>query len=86
MGCKFTPCFLFTREKKKKLVKLPGQPKRATSSYMLWMNANRDSIKNDNPGFSIGEIAKKAGEMWKALEDKSVGLFSWCRFHETCST
>ena len=64
------------KERKKKLTKLPGQPKRAMSSYMIWMNANRDRIKNDNPGFSIGEIAKKAGEEWKAMsvEDKSVGL------------
>ena len=63
------------KERKKKLTKLPGQPKRAMSSYMIWMNANRDRIKNDNPGFSIGEIAKKAGEEWKAMstEDKSVG-------------
>ena len=63
------------KERKKKLTKLPGQPKRAMSSYMIWMNANRDRIKNDNPGFSIGEIAKKAGEEWKAMstEDKSGG-------------
>ena len=61
------------RERKKKLVKLPGQPKKASSSYFIWMNATRDSIKNDNPGATIGEIAKKAGELWKALGDKSVG-------------
>merc|ERR1719237_1117160 len=35
------------------------------------MNATRDSIKGDNPGMSIGEIAKKAGELWKGLGDKS---------------
>ena len=61
------------RERKKKLVKLPGQPKKPSSSYFIWMNATRDSIKNDNPGATIGEIAKKAGELWKALGDKSVG-------------
>jgi len=59
------------RERRKKLVKLPGQPKRATSSYMIWMNATRESINKDNPGATIGEIAKKAGELWKTLGDKS---------------
>ena len=42
------------------------------SSYFLWMQEHRAKIKEDNPGFSIGEIAKKAGEMWKVLGDKSV--------------
>ena len=43
---------------------------------MIWMNATRESINRDNPGATIGEIAKKAGELWKALGDKSVGRFS----------
>jgi len=65
------------REKKEKRVrkvkktKLAGQPKRGQSSYFLWMNANRDDIKKENPEFGIGDIAKKAGELWKALSDKS---------------
>merc|ERR1719270_1834930 len=37
------------KEKKQKKSKLAGQPKRSMSSYMLWMNANRDKIKKDNP-------------------------------------
>jgi len=35
------------------------------------MNENRDQIKKDNPGIAMTEIGKKAGEMWKELEDKS---------------
>ena len=68
------------REKKEKRVrkvkktKLAGQPKRGQSSYFLWMNANRDDIKKENPEFGIGDIAKKAGELWKALSDKSVSI------------
>ena len=32
-------------------------------------------IKRENPGASLGEIGKRAGELWKALDDKSVSLF-----------
>lgn len=38
---------------------------------MLWLNDTREQIKNDNPGIKVTEIAKKAGEMWKELKDKS---------------
>ena len=64
------------KQKKTKKTKLAGQPKRPMSSYFLWMNANRENIKKDNPGAGIGEIAKKAGELWKALSDKSVSTYS----------
>ena len=36
------------------------------------MQEHRSQIKEDNPGISIGEIAKKAGEMWRTMDDKSV--------------
>ena len=62
------------RVRKVKKTKLAGQPKRGQSSYFLWMNANRDDIKKENPDFSIGDIAKKAGELWKGLSDKSVSI------------
>ncbi len=66
------------RERKVKKTKLPGQPKRALSAYFLWMNENRDKIKEKNPGLSITEIGRKAGELWKALADKSVCWSSLC--------
>jgi structure-specific recognition protein 1 len=40
---------------------------------MLWLNQTREEIKKDNPGISITELSKKAGVLWKALEDKTVG-------------
>uniref|UniRef100_A0A8C5BYQ4 FACT complex subunit SSRP1 n=1 Tax=Gadus morhua TaxID=8049 RepID=A0A8C5BYQ4_GADMO len=57
------------REKKQKDV---GGPKRPMSAYMLWLNASRERIKGENPGISVTEISKKAGEMWRGLgkEDK----------------
>lgn len=39
---------------------------------MLWLNDTREQIKRDNPGISVIEIAKKGGEMWRELKDKSV--------------
>lgn len=57
---------------KKRVKKDPNAPKKALSAYMLWLNQTRDEIKKDNPGISITELSKKAGVLWKALEDKSV--------------
>ncbi|XP_052455310.1 FACT complex subunit SSRP1-like [Carassius gibelio] len=41
--------------------------KRPMSAYMLWLNSSRDRIKSENPGISVTEISKKAGEMWKQI-------------------
>lgn len=38
---------------------------------MLWLNETREQIRKDNPGLKITEVAKKGGEMWKELKDKS---------------
>ncbi|CAI9565037.1 unnamed protein product [Staurois parvus] len=37
------------------------------SAYMLWLNASREKIKGDNPGISITDLSKKAGEIWKGM-------------------
>lgn len=46
---------------------------------MLWLNENREKIKQDNPGISFTDIAKKGGELWKKLEDKSVRYYKFFR-------
>lgn len=48
------------------------KPKRPLSAYMLWLNDNREQIKRDNPGIKVTEVAKRGGELWRALKDKSV--------------
>lgn len=48
------------------------RPKRPLSSYMIFLNGQREQIKRENPGIKITEIAKRGGELWRALEDKSV--------------
>lgn len=46
------------------------------SAYMLWLNSAREQIKADNPGLKVTEIAKKGGEIWRSMKDKSVCIFS----------
>ncbi|XP_032570290.1 FACT complex subunit Ssrp1 [Drosophila sechellia] len=58
-------------KKPSKKKKDSGKPKRATTAFMLWLNDTRESIKRENPGIKVTEIAKKGGEMWKELKDKS---------------
>lgn len=36
------------------------------------MSENRDKIKEKYPNLSITELAKKGGELWRELKDKSV--------------
>ncbi|XP_069047482.1 FACT complex subunit SSRP1 [Lepisosteus oculatus] len=55
------------RKKESKKAKDTGAPKRPMSAYMLWLNASRERIKSENPGISVTEISKRAGEMWKSL-------------------
>ncbi|GAB0088101.1 FACT complex subunit SSRP1 [Sergentomyia squamirostris] len=57
---------------RKKKEREDGKPKRAATAFMLWLNENRENIKKDNPGIKVTEIAKKGGEMWNSLKDKSV--------------
>ncbi|CRK89203.1 CLUMA_CG002963, isoform A [Clunio marinus] len=47
------------------------KPKRPLSAYMLWLNEARDKIKRENPDFKVTEIAKKGGELWRNMKDKS---------------
>ncbi|XP_072164073.1 FACT complex subunit SSRP1-like isoform X1 [Diadema setosum] len=57
--------------KKRKKEKDANRPKRAPSAYMLWLNEERESIKQQYPGISVTELTKKAGELWQKMEDKS---------------
>ncbi|KYM92539.1 FACT complex subunit Ssrp1 [Atta colombica] len=59
------------KQRKSKKERDENKPKRPPSAFMLWLSSTRDSIKADNPGLSITDIAKKGGEMWRELKDKS---------------
>lgn len=57
---------------KSKKDKDDNRPKRATSAFMLWLNDTREQIKRDHPGIKVTDIAKKGGEMWRELKDKTI--------------
>ncbi|XP_077588589.1 FACT complex subunit SSRP1a [Stigmatopora nigra] len=55
------------KPRKEKKQKDKGGPKRPMSAYMLWLNSSREKIKSENPGISVTDISKKAGELWRGL-------------------
>jgi len=57
---------------KKKRFKDPNAPKRPPSAFFLFCADFRQKVKTDTPGLSIGDTAKKLGEMWNnsSPEDK----------------
>ncbi|MBZ3876515.1 High mobility group protein B1 [Sciurus carolinensis] len=48
----------------KKKFKDPNAPKRPPSAFFLFCSEYRPKIKGEHPGLSIGDVAKKLGEMW----------------------
>lgn len=59
------------RKKRSHKDKDSNRPKRPSTAFMIWLNETREEIKSANPGIKVTEIAKKAGEMWKEMKDKS---------------
>lgn len=59
-----------SRKAASKKDKDPNKPKKPPTGYFLWLADNRQAIKDKNEGITVTEIAKKAGEMWRGLEDK----------------
>lgn len=55
---------------KKKVVKDPNAPKKASSSYLFFNAENRDKVKKQNPDIKPKDIMKELGKMWKALSEK----------------
>ena len=54
-------------KKKGRKKKDPNAPKAGLSGFMFFSQAQRESVKADNPGIAFGEIGKVLGERWKAL-------------------
>ncbi|KAL6034295.1 hypothetical protein STEG23_015037 [Scotinomys teguina] len=59
-----------TKGETKKKFKDPNAPKR--SAFFLFCSEYHPKIKGEHPGLSIGDVAKKLGEMWNntAADDK----------------
>jgi len=56
-------------KKGKRAKKDPNAPKRGTSGYMYWLAENRARLTK--PGMGVTDVAKKAGEEWRKMGDKS---------------
>ncbi|CAG4971332.1 unnamed protein product [Colias eurytheme] len=59
------------KEKSKKREKDANAPKRPSTAFMLWLNENRKKIIDENPGIKVTDVAKKGGELWRDMKDKS---------------
>jgi len=62
-------CSAEKSSKTKRLSKMAGEPKRPHTAFFLW-NANREKIKQDNPGISVPELGKRAGQIWSEKKNK----------------
>eukprot|EP00933_Yihiella_yeosuensis_P028501 TRINITY_DN2232_c0_g1_i2.p1 TRINITY_DN2232_c0_g1~~TRINITY_DN2232_c0_g1_i2.p1 ORF type:complete len:310 (-),score=128.85 TRINITY_DN2232_c0_g1_i2:344-1204(-) len=51
------------------------QPKKAVSSYWLWLAENRAEIAKKVGSSKCSDVAKAAGEMWKALPEAKKAPF-----------
>ncbi|KAI9228261.1 MAG: non-histone chromosomal protein 6 [Piptocephalis tieghemiana] len=56
----------------KRARKNPNAPKRPMSAYMFFANAQRDTVRAENPEATFGQIGKLLGERWRGMtpEDK----------------
>ncbi|RMD40096.1 hypothetical protein DV735_g5036, partial [Chaetothyriales sp. CBS 134920] len=48
----------------------PNAPKRGLSAYMFFANEQRETVREENPGISFGQVGKVLGDKWKALSEK----------------
>jgi len=66
------------KKKKKAKKKDPNAPKRAQSAYFMFMNSNRDRIKEENPDAAFGEIVSRAAMFLCGLAAASESGFVVC--------
>ena len=56
-------------KKEKKEKKVRKSHNRTPSSYVLFSMEHRKKVMQEFPGLSLGEVSKKCGESWAALDD-----------------
>jgi len=61
--------------KKVKKVKDPNAPKRALSAFFWFCNDERGKIKEHNPEFGVGDIAKELGKMWGEVHPETKRMY-----------
>jgi len=55
------------KKKRQKKEKDPNAPKGATTSFMLFSNANRAAMKAENPDLPVTELSKLLGAKWREM-------------------
>jgi len=61
--------------KKKKRKKDPNMPKQGMSAFFMYMNHIRETIKAQNPDFSVTDISKEVGRRWQTMSEKDKEPF-----------
>ncbi|GAA0151117.1 hypothetical protein LIER_09906 [Lithospermum erythrorhizon] len=56
-----------SKKRKPKKKKDPNAPKRASSAFMFFSNAERENVKKGKPGITFTETGKVLGERWNKL-------------------
>jgi len=59
-----------TTRKKKKKTKDPNAPKRPTTAYFFFAADRRPEVKEQNPSYSITQVASALGEIWRSFDDE----------------
>lgn len=57
------------KKKKRKRVKEPGEPKRATTGFMFFSNLTRHEVTKEHPEYRVGQVAKILGEKWGKMTE-----------------
>jgi len=52
---------------KKKRTKDPNAPKRALSAFFWFCNDERPKVRDVNPKYTVGEVAKELGKKWNVI-------------------
>ncbi|CAN0890438.1 FACT complex subunit SSRP1 [Linum grandiflorum] len=64
------------KRKQPKKKKDPNAPKKAMTSYVIFCQRERETIKKENPGISFGEISKALGDKWKTMSAEEKQPYS----------
>lgn len=49
----------------------PNAPKRPLSDYMFYAQANRERVREENPGVSFGAVGKIVSQQWSELSEQA---------------
>merc|ERR1719204_2945640 len=58
------------KAQKKPFKKDPNAPKRPQSSYMVFVNAVRDTVVKENPDMKVTDVLRELGGMWRDLSER----------------